>query len=263
MILLVAGIVSISYFAVVVIAWGPRIFHRGIFSSSSLLAALIVFVFHILLVLIIWSYTMVVCRDPGSVPENWSPNMIEECVEAGNSIALSDNDAPGVVASVWYPVKRVGRDLRYCNRCQSHKPPRCHHCSICQRCVLKMDHHCIWVVNCVGARNYKFFLLFMFYTFLETILDTFALLPRFVKFFGNPRHSGPSVDLAITFLVFILSLAFALSLLCFLVMLSFLILSNTTTIEVYEKNKSAQWKYDVGKRKNFEQVRLLINSFSS
>lgn len=29
-----------------------------------------------------------------------------------------------------------------CKKCISPKPPRTHHCSVCNRCILKMDHHC-------------------------------------------------------------------------------------------------------------------------
>ncbi|KAK3521949.1 hypothetical protein QTP70_020052, partial [Hemibagrus guttatus] len=32
--------------------------------------------------------------------------------------------------------------IRYCDRCQVIKPDRCHHCFTCDKCVLKMDHHC-------------------------------------------------------------------------------------------------------------------------
>jgi hypothetical protein len=31
---------------------------------------------------------------------------------------------------------------RLCRRCKSFKPHRAHHCSICNRCIVKMDHHC-------------------------------------------------------------------------------------------------------------------------
>ncbi|XP_026674225.1 palmitoyltransferase ZDHHC16 isoform X2 [Ceratina calcarata] len=30
-----------------------------------------------------------------------------------------------------------------CKKCIKPKPPRTHHCSVCNRCILKMDHHCL------------------------------------------------------------------------------------------------------------------------
>ncbi|CAJ0945967.1 unnamed protein product, partial [Mesorhabditis belari] len=33
-------------------------------------------------------------------------------------------------------------NLPVCRRCDVYKPPRAHHCKICQRCIPRMDHHC-------------------------------------------------------------------------------------------------------------------------
>uniref|UniRef100_A0A914P427 Palmitoyltransferase n=2 Tax=Panagrolaimus TaxID=55784 RepID=A0A914P427_9BILA len=57
----------------------------------------------------------------------------------------------------------VGRDWNICTRCQSFRPPRAHHCRICNRCVQRMDHHCPWVANCVGQKTQKYFLQFILY----------------------------------------------------------------------------------------------------
>lgn len=191
---------------------------------------------------------MVVLTDPGSVPENWRLVAAEDNLEAGSSSTLVED-----------AVEEIGldrrQDVRYCARCENWKPPRCHHCSICQRCVLKMDHHCVWVVNCVGACNYKFFLLFLFYTFLETIMVILVLLPSVINLFSEAiHHSSSPGNLAVLFLSFVLNLAFALSLLCFTVMHASLLSSNTTSIEVYEKKGTVRWKYDLGRKRNFEQV---------
>lgn len=34
--------------------------------------------------------------------------------------------------------------FRICEKCNLLKPDRAHHCSVCDACVLKMDHHCPW-----------------------------------------------------------------------------------------------------------------------
>ncbi len=52
---------------------------------------------------------------------------------------------------------------KYCQICKTVKPPRVHHCSQCKRCVVRMDHHCKWIGNCVGLFNMKHFLLFLIY----------------------------------------------------------------------------------------------------
>lgn len=253
MILMVAAIIVVSYYAVVVVTWGPKLLVGGL---DSVLSFAIIVVFHILLILLTWCYFMVVFRDPGSVPENWRPVSEEYNLEEG-PMTSSDCVVPETLNSTWS--SSDGQERRpavgYCIQCQNGKPPRCHHCSVCQRCVLKMDHHCVWVVNCVGACNYKFFLLFLLYTFLETTLDTLALLPSFINFFGEAKnHSASPGNLSIIFLAFVINLAFALSLLCFIVMHVSLLSSNTTSIEVYEKRRAVRWKYDLGRKTNFEQV---------
>ncbi len=59
-------------------------------------------------------------------------------------------------------VRRNALDgCRYCPHCCYYKPATAHHCKSCNACVVKLDHHCWYMNNCIGAANLRNFLLFL------------------------------------------------------------------------------------------------------
>jgi len=54
--------------------------------------------------------------------------------------------------------------LKRCDRCYVVRVHGTRHCNKCQGCIMKMDHHCPWVFNCIGQFNQKFFIQFVAYS---------------------------------------------------------------------------------------------------
>jgi len=80
--------------------------------------------------------------DPGNVELNQLPEMVASAEEGEESR------------------KRTGRmvrkmpdgaeiEFRWCWHCSIWRPPMANHCPTCNRCFLKLDHHCPWT----GARD--------------------------------------------------------------------------------------------------------------
>ncbi|EYC40488.1 hypothetical protein Y032_0610g624 [Ancylostoma ceylanicum] len=49
----------------------------------------------------------------------------------------------------------------FCNICQIHVKEKTKHCRRCNICVEVFDHHCIWLNNCIGKKNYRLFIVLL------------------------------------------------------------------------------------------------------
>ncbi|KAJ5152984.1 uncharacterized protein N7482_009462 [Penicillium canariense] len=98
--------------------------------------------------------------DPGIMPRNVHPMPPMNTSDDPLAVGPPTNDwvmvklATSDVAAMDVPVK-------YCKTCCIWRPPRCYHCRVCDNCVETLDHHCVWLNNCVGRRNYRYFFAFV------------------------------------------------------------------------------------------------------
>lgn len=118
-------------------------------------------VFNVVLFMAVWSYLQTVWTDPGTsrCPEwrAWSEARAASGAEPTPKTTKEDKHDR---RRSW----EAGR-ATWCPECDAERPERAHHCKESGVCVMRMDHYCPWIGNCVGFRNYKYFLLMNFWTF--------------------------------------------------------------------------------------------------
>merc|ERR1719291_174992 len=182
-------------------------------------------VFHAFIFLALSSYVQAARTDPGGVPvtREWR----------------SYGQPPPHVRER----KRSTDKARWCEKSEAYKPDRAHYSTAMQRVVLKYDHHCPWLGNSIGFRNYKFFFLFMLYasgacaTFNISIIQLLAHLTL------------PALDTFVLLGAESVTLVLTSILVPFTLFHAWLISHDMTTCEFYqERDTSAeeQFPYDQG-----------------
>lgn len=81
--------------------------------------------------MLLWSYFSAILTDPGGVPPNWRPVMDEETGDSEHLNNSDYNSDSGVRISTMGSGSSDDK-VRFCRKCNQFKPPRCHHCSVCE-----------------------------------------------------------------------------------------------------------------------------------
>ncbi|QLQ80680.1 hypothetical protein HG537_0E00330 [Torulaspora globosa] len=173
-----------------------------------------------------YAYYKLITVDPGS-PLDYAELAVGDIVSAENGAELP----PEFLSRRSVTSKRDGR-FRLCRTCHVWKPDRTHHCSRCDRCILKMDHHCPWIPGCVGFRNQRYFIQFLIYSTAYAFTILAITSAQLYMWFQDGAFERELIDLSLLS-VWLLAFAMSIAMLCFTAFSIHLVTKNQTTIELY------------------------------
>ncbi|VDM24203.1 unnamed protein product [Toxocara canis] len=93
----------------------------------------------------------------------------------------------------------------YCNICLITVDASCKHCRKCNKCISGFDHHCKWLNNCIGAANYRLFVVLVasacLISFVMASVHTF--LPIFFIVSGADIRKSERTQFVTSFIILI------------------------------------------------------------
>ncbi|KAE9414321.1 hypothetical protein Angca_006189, partial [Angiostrongylus cantonensis] len=248
----------------------------GRFLQSPLQATFYLCVYSSLVFMALWSLFSSLLVGMAKVPQNWavSPEIdaaLKECTPFENGRYLPEKSTNEQTMKQHRILTKVAAQLgvvqaecdqagrnKYCYMCMSLKPDRAHHCSSCGRCVVKFDHHCPWINQCVNYTNYKQFLLYIFYSTLTVVWFLITSLECFVRFILNANWLEDSIPFSLLLTVMVAYGVFGYYPLGEMLVFHFgLISMNETTCEQAKPSVlkfDFKADYNLGREKNFMQV---------
>ncbi|XP_067931560.1 palmitoyltransferase ZDHHC1-like [Watersipora subatra] len=91
----------------------------------------------------------------------------------------------GTAAKLDRTIHRHAIENEFCHLCECTVGVRSKHCSTCNKCIEDFDHHCIWLNNCVGRKNYRTFIVCLFFGILSGIIISSINILQFVAYFTD------------------------------------------------------------------------------